>query len=259
MQINAVRDHHKSVVSKDKKSLPGLTGILDQDVRAELVADDPTLRLMKNAVTSNDYEGFCRIDPYIRTFWDWVAVVDGCVIIDDRIAISQCLQKAVLSRLHRSHPGQEAMIDAAHYVWWPTIHRDIVSTCKNCTQCTKFGKNLKTMSNFNSAKPLPILNNPKLELQLDYAGPLLDDEGKQVYILVAIDRYSKFPSVMLTCSTGAKKIIKFLSGYISTHSTPKSIKTDQYSGFKNELVNDFCKNKEIKHIFCPVGYHRGFG
>ena len=118
---------------------------------AELVADDPTLRLMKNAVKSNDYKGFCRIDPYLRIFWASIAVVDGCVILDDRFAIPQCLLKAVLSRLHCSHPGQEAMIDAAQYVWWPQIHRDIVSICESCIQCTKFGKNLKPMSNFNSA------------------------------------------------------------------------------------------------------------
>ena len=76
MQVIAVRGQHKSVVAKDKKSLPGLTGVLDADGLAVLVADDPTLRLMRNAV-------FCCIDPYIRTFWDSIAVVDGCVIIDD--------------------------------------------------------------------------------------------------------------------------------------------------------------------------------
>ena len=235
------------MVAKDKKFLPGLIGILDADVLAELFADDPTLRLTRNAVTSNDYEVICRIDPYVRTFWDSTAVVDGCVIIEERIAIPQCLQKAVLSRLHRWHPGQEAMIDAAQYGWWPQIHQDIVSICKCCIQCTNFGKNLKPMSNLNSAKPLPILNAPNLELQFDYAGPLSDGEGNQIYILVAIDRYSKFPSVMLTHSTSSKKLMKFLTENISTHSIPKAIKTDQNSGFKNQLVSEFCKNQNTKH------------
>ena len=78
-------------------------------------------------------------------------------------------------------------------------------------------KNIKPMSNFNSAKPLPILNALKLELQLDYAGPLSDGEGKQIYILVVIDRYSKCPLVILICSTGAKEIIKFSMEYIYPH------------------------------------------
>ena len=25
-----------------------------------------------------------------------------------------------MARLHRTHPGQEAMVDGAQYLWWPT-------------------------------------------------------------------------------------------------------------------------------------------
>ena len=68
---------------------------------------------------------------------------------------SLCLRKPLLSRLHRSHAGQLTMVDAAQYIWWPRMHRDIVQLCKDCLQCTKFGKNLKANASFNSTKPLP--------------------------------------------------------------------------------------------------------
>ena len=64
---------------------------------------------------------------------------------------------------------------------------------------------------------------------------------------------------MITRSTGGRKIIKFLKSYIQQHSIPKSIKTDQYSGFKNKLVQQFCLDKNIAQFFCPVGDHRGCG
>ena len=131
------------------------------------------------------------------------------------------------------------------------MHRDIVQLCKDCPQCTKFGKNLKANASFNSTKPLPLLSGPNEELQLDYAGPLLDSYGNSIYILVAIDRYSKCPSAMITRSTGGRKIIKFLKSYI--HSIPKSIKTDQYSGFKNKLVQALCKDKNIAQISARWG------
>ena len=54
------------------------------------------------------------------------------------------------------------------------------------------------MSHFKMYKPLSLLNAFNEELQLDYAGPLSDGEGNQVYILVAIDRFSEYPSAMLT-------------------------------------------------------------
>ena len=139
------------------------------------------------------------------------------------------------------------------------MHRDFVQLCKDCPQCTKFGKNLKANASFNSTKPLPLLSGPNEKLQLDYAGPLLDSDGNSIYILVAIDRYSKYPSAMITRSTGGRKINKFLKTYIQQHSIPKSIKTDQYSGFKNKLVQAFCKDKNIAQNFCPVVDHCGCG
>ena len=225
-----------SVVAQDQKSLTGLVGILDSDVLLELTDEDPSLCLMKRELINRDYEEFCRIDPYIKSFWHCGAVVDGCVVVDNRIAIHMCLRKPLLSRLHRSHAGQFAMVDAAQNIWWPRMHRDIVQLCKDCPQCTKFGKNLKANASFNSTKPLPLLSGPNEEFQLDYAGTLLDSNGNSIYILVAIDRYSKYPSAMITRSTGRRKINKFLKSYIQQHSITKSIKTDQYSGFKNKLV-----------------------
>ena len=217
-----------------------------------------TLRLR---IRNRDYEGFARIDPQMKTFWDSTALIHGCKIIDDRIAIQGCLQRAVLSRLQRSHPGQEAMVDTAQYLWWPRIHRDIVNLCKNCRECTKFGKNLKPMSPFEMNKPLPLLNAHNEELQLDYAGPLSDGTGNQVYILIAIDRSSKYPSAILTKTTGANKTLKFLDNCFFFHSIPKPIRTDQYSGFKNKLVDQYCKSirKALIKFFCSVGDHRGCG
>ena len=119
------------------------------------------------------------------------------------------------------------------------MHSDIIQLCKDCPQCTKFGKILKANTSFNSTKPLPLFSGPNEELQLDYAGPLPDSAGNNIYILVAIDRYSKYPSAMIIRSTGGRKIIKFLTSYNQLHSIPKSIKTEQYSGFKNKLVQEF--------------------
>ena len=77
--------------------------------------------------------------------------------------------------------------------------------------------------------------------------------------MVAIDRFSKFPSVLISKTTGAKKVTKFLESYIRIHGLPHSIRMDHGSGFKKNLVQEFCSNRGIKHIFSPVGDHRGSG
>ena len=111
----------KKFVAEDKKLLIGLTDILDAVILSQLV--DPTYRLMKQAILSKDYDGFAKIDPCINSFWNTAAIVDGCIVIDDRIAIPSCLQRAVITRLHRWHPRQEAIVDASQYNWWPRINR----------------------------------------------------------------------------------------------------------------------------------------
>ena len=101
-----------SVDAPDQKSLSRLVGILDSDVLSELTDGDPSLRLMKRALINRNYERFCRIDSYLKSFWPCAAVVDGCVVIDNRIAIPTCLRKLLLARLHRPHAGQLVMVDA---------------------------------------------------------------------------------------------------------------------------------------------------
>ena len=111
----------------------------------------------------------------------------------------------------------------------------------------------------NESKPLAQLTQLGQELQLDYAGPLEDKKGKKIHLLTAIDRYSKFPSVKITKSTGRKSSVKFLRTHIDTHGIPESIRTDQFSGFKGKLLKRFCSESNIEHKFCPVGDHRGCG
>ena len=100
---------------------------------------------------------------------------------------------------------------------------------EECRSCTHYGKNVKYITK-NASKSLPLLTQPGQELQLDYAGPL-QDKKKKIYLLTAIDRYSKFPSVKVTKSTGGKSSVKFLRNYIDTNGIPESIRNDQFSGF----------------------------
>ena len=104
-----------------------------------------------------------------------------------------------------------------------------------------------------------MLSQPGQEIQLDYAGPLEDGNGKKIYLLTAIDRYSQFPSFKVTKSTGRKSTINFLRSYIDIQRIPESIKTDQFSGFKGKAMKKFYVESNIEPKFCPVGDHRGCG
>ena len=85
-----------AVVPPDRKSLSSLVGVLAIDMLSELTNEDPSLPLMKRALINKDYEFFCRIDAYLKSFWQCSAVVDGCVVVDNRIAIPNCFQNPFL-------------------------------------------------------------------------------------------------------------------------------------------------------------------
>ena len=147
-----------------------------------------------------------------------------------------CLRKAVLNRLHRTHPGQDSKIDAAVYLKCRKMHRDVINLSQNCRWSTLYGKNIRLSKLFNSSKRLPKLSGPNEELQLDFAGPTIDKEGTKSYVLVPVYRFLKYPSTLITRSTGADKIIKFLRVSIQIHSIQKSIEWTSFQRLKTKKL-----------------------
>ena len=233
--------------------------LFDRNLLAELTTDDTWMDRLRRVIERKDRNSFEMMGPYTNSLWHQMAVVDDCIIVDRRLAVPGQLRPAVLQRIHRGHPGQEAMWDVSRYLRWPHMHKDIVNMAEECRSCTHYGKNVKYFIPKNASKPLPLLTQPGQELQLDYAGPLEDKKRKMIYLLTAIDRYSKFPSVKITKSTGGKSSVKFLRTYIDTHGIPESIRIDQFSGFKGKTMKKFCTKNNIEQKFCPVGDHRGCG
>ena len=79
----------------------------------------------------------------------------------------------------------------AEAFWWPGLHREIRDKAENCPSCRAAGKNLKTQLPQSKINRLEILTEPGQEVQLDFAGPINCKSQRDVYILVAIDRFSK--------------------------------------------------------------------
>ena len=61
---------------------------------------------------------------------------------------------------------------------------------------------------------------PNEEVQLDFAGPFPDELNRDAYILVAIDKWSKFLTAKVVTNTTADIAIKFMQRYISNNGVP---------------------------------------
>ena len=181
MEVNAI-NNRKPLVTPDKKKVVGLSGLFDVDLLGELTGEDPLLRPMRTAIINKVVQSFNKLRAYMAQFLTKAAVVNNCVLIDNTLAIPEELRSAILIRLHRSHPGQAAMIDTSEYIWWPYLNRQIVTVCEKCPDCTLFGKNIKTSTTYNSAQPLPPLSAPNQDSHFGFAGPLIDyKKGKSTF------------------------------------------------------------------------------
>ena len=127
-----------------------------------------------------DKQGFELMGPYANPLWSQMVVQDDYIMVNDRLAVPLQLRQAVPKRIHRDHPGQEAMLGVSQYLWWPHMHKDIVNLAEECRSCTRYGKNVKYLILKNASKYLPLLMQPGQEVQLDYTGPLENHRGNNL-------------------------------------------------------------------------------
>ena len=130
---------------------------------------------------------------------------------------------------------------------------------QDCQPCIKTGKNLKPLIPKNRTSELPTLMEPNEEVQLDFAGPIIDEKHRESYILASVDRYSRYPHAKVYHNCDAETAIEYLNQYIKFHGVPRNIRCDQAQAFKSRQFEINCKNNNIKLILAPVGDHRATG
>ena len=161
--------------------------------------------------------------------------------------------------LHNGHVSTNKMDQSAEAFWWPGIHREIRDKAENCPSCRTAGENLKTQIPQSETNRLEILTEPGQEIQLDFAGPIKTKSRGKVYILVAIDRFSKWPKAQICKNTDSQTVIKFLIKYCADNGTPQIIRTDNGSCFKSKEFKDYCNGENITRIRCTPNLHTGTG
>ena len=223
---------------------------------------DPQLSAIRDLIVTQDpeiHQKITQMSRYYAQFVNDFSVKENVVWMDDKLAIPINLQSAINNRIHAYHHGKSNMFDAAKDVWYPYIYRSIASIAEGCPECTAAGKNLKTLINKNQLGSVPEPKEPNESVQLDFWGHInyLNESSK--YVLVAVDRFSRWPSAMVYGNNRSDKILKFLKSYISNHGVPRKIHIDQGTNFMSNAVKAFCNGEGIEIIKSPVNDHRATG
>ena len=197
--------------------------------------------------------------PYFYNVRHRLSVRENILPYDDRVVIPKQLIPTLMDALHLTHPGLGGMLEAAKHVWYPYLHRDIVATAQNCKNCREKCKNFKVISGKQHYTTLDAVVEPNEEIQLDFAGPLPDENDTEVYILVVVDRFSRFPYAKVVTNNKADTIIRFMQNQIVNQGVPRAIRCDQAQGFRAKKFLIYCKSNNVKLIFAPVDDHRAMG
>ena len=110
---------------------------------------------------------------------------------------------------------------------------------QNCKHCTEQAKNLKPILGKKISFQMEPVVEPIEEVQLDFAVPLPDELNRDAYFLVAIDKWSKFPSTKIVSNTTANIAIKFMQRYISNNRVPRRLNCYQAQTFRAKIFKFF--------------------
>ena len=210
---------------------------------------DKTLRGVRAAIKLNKWH-YETVKPFKAVKDELTVTSKGVVLRGTRIVLPQSLQQRAINIAHATHLGlskTKALI--REKVWFPKMDEMIKTTIDQCIPCQAVGK---------SNPPLPIEstempNGPWEKLHMDFYGPLPSNE----YLLVVIDRYSRFPEVEIVKSTKASIVIPKLDRIFSVHGIPDVIKTDNGPPFNGEEYRNYAKTLGIKLEFSTPLWPKG--
>ena len=78
-------------------------------------------------------------------------------------------------------------------------------------------------------------------------------------MLVSIDHYTGWPEGKFLRKPNTDKVIVFLEKCIVRHGIPKTMRTDPATIFRSNKFKEFCRNRFINRVECPIRNHRGNG
>ena len=182
----------------------------------------------------------------------------GLVFIEDKIIVPKNLRTTIISLLHKWHPAINKMSLAARHFWWPRMMEAIQKKCETSIPCKTSGKSIKPNLQQTKKNSLPPLSNPNEEIQLDFIGPITENNHR-FYILLSIDRFSKWPAASYCTSTDGETAVTFLEQYIRLNGIPKTIRTDKATAFTGRLFREFGERHYIKLIYGTPYIHTPTG
>ena len=167
-----------------------------------------------------------------------------------RWLVPRGLRQTLTERFHLGSQGAHlgatkllAQLSLKYY--WPQMLdtvRDFVKACERCQR-------VKAIPRVHQASRM--LNREALwsTVAFDFFGPLRKTARGNVYILVGIDHFSRWPEAIATRVANAEVVASFLHNkIISQHGTPSELLSDHGTHFTSHVISLLCKKYKIRKL-----------
>lgn len=213
-------------------------------IREATASDDTFLNLVQHLEAGFPVD--CReLPPGLRPYHRYASslcVVDGVVLMGQRIVVPPALRRPILNALHAAHQGVSAMrARAMDSVYWPDISIDIAKVRDQCTHCHRAAKS-------NPMQPPSDIKPPDYPFQM-ICSDYFTYNGKDYVVIV--DRYSNWPMVFRS-ESGAEGLVKRLRETFVTFGIPEELTSDGGPQFKSGKTQEFLNNWGVKHRLTSV-------
>ncbi|XP_065058440.1 uncharacterized protein K02A2.6-like [Rhopilema esculentum] len=207
---------------------------------ADATSEDHALKGLRAAIRLNQWSSIAKSFSSCK---DEYTIGKGNIILrGTRIVIPNSLQQKAIDLAHESHQGlSKTKALLREKVWFPAIDEMVKKTIDSCIACQAVGQAAPP----EPMQPSDMPSGPWEKLHIDFCGPLPSNE----YLLVVVDRYSRYPEVEVVKSTKASCVIPKLDKMFATHGIPVAIKTDNGPPFSSEELRRYCNALNIKHEF----------
>ena len=234
-----------AMVMEASQTLYAVSNVVTWDMVRESTASDPTLVEFMNHIISG-FPTDCRElavehRPYYR-YAASLCVVDGVVLLGQRIVIPPALRGPILDALHSAHQGVSVMRARANdTVYWPDINVDIARVRDQCMSCHQMAKS-------NPMQPPSDIKTPEYPFQMICADYFTFNNTDYV---VVVDRYSNWPMVFKS-ESGADGLIRRLRETFVTFGIPEELTSDGGPQFTAGKTQEFLRSWGVNHRLTSV-------
>eukprot|EP00795_Rhopilema_esculentum_P005359 gene5359-biopygen364 len=179
---------------------------------------DRTLQALRAAIRLNRWD--CDAIKSFKAIKDELTIgAYNIVLRGTTIVIPGSLQKKAIDLAHTTHQDlSKTKSLLCEKVWFPDIDKLVKETIYHCLPCQATGRP-------NPPEPLQMTEVPQSPWQkphVDFHGPLPSGE----YLLVVVDRYSRYPEVDIVRSIKASTVIPKLDKIFATNGIPETLTSD---------------------------------